>query len=248
MSTDKKMFEYMPIEPAAFKEAPELDLPKLYEQACSELALQQSKRDVLINIYLVIFSFLVPLTFSLEHVTLMQKGTVLMASGIIGILFSIIIIRYRIYKEAYWHTCFTITQMTNLKTEALTKKNVQSLYYECLNKKWRKYVNIKNGKKSFKRWKIFCDNIFSAESLYYVVIAFLTSVVTGIGLYLILVPLPSWKVYITIAAAIMIFIWLIWFYFRSLKNVYAVLVDDTSDSFNFAFGKAWFLHFYRDQE
>ena len=90
MSTDKKKFEYMPIEPAAFKEAPELDLPKLYEQACSELALQQSKRDVLINIYLVIFSFLVPLTFSLEHVTLMQKGTVLMASGIIGILFSII--------------------------------------------------------------------------------------------------------------------------------------------------------------
>jgi hypothetical protein len=35
-------------------------------------------------------------------------------------------------------------------------------------------------------------------------------------------------------------------YFRNLEKVYQVLVDEQSESFNFAFGKAWFLHFYRD--
>ena len=197
--------------------------------------------------YILLFSIVVPLILSLsEKITPIQAGSMLICIGLIGIIYSLIIIRYRIYKESYWITCIVLTQLINLEEESLTKHNIHALYYQCLRKKWGKYVvTTEDGYKRFAHWKIFYSNIFSAESLLFLVMAFFASVISGLGIYM-LISNYSYCTLISIFVALLLFNFFIWFYFRNLENVFKVLIDNTEESFNFTFSKAWFLHFYRD--
>lgn len=223
-----------------------IDLAELYKHACNELTLQQTKRDQVIYIYILLFSFLIPLLFSLNDITMQQKGLILSATTVIGVILSVIVVRYRIYKEAYWITCLTITQLRNLKEEAVTKENIHALFYHCMCKKWAKNIRTKkNGKKTFRYWHIFWSNLFSAESLHYVIISLLTSSVGGLSLFLITWNTPWLSTLLCISVSIVIFALLLHFYYRNLRRVYLVLVDDSNSSFNFTFSKAWFLHFYK---
>ena len=96
-------------------------------------------------------------------------------------------------------------------------------------------------------WRVFAKNIFSAESLLYLVMAFFTSVISGIGLNVAIGNNCLWLTLLPIFLGLLIFISLLSMYFNNLSKVFKVLVDGTEDSFNYSFGKAWFLHFYRDQ-
>lgn len=222
------------------------DWDELYKHACSEMTLQQSKRDQIIHIYILLFSVIVPLLFSLDSVTMLQKGLILLATTIIGIILSVIVVRYRIYKEAYWITCITIGQLKNLKDSAITKEVVQAVYYQSMNKKWSKNVRINAaGKKCFRYWDIFVNNVFSAESLYYIMISLLTSIVAGLSIYLIFSQYKLFSVIVSLIVFVVLFALLLNMYFSNLRRVYQVLVDNKNDSFNFTFSKAWFLHFYR---
>ena len=219
---------------------------ELYKHACTEMTLQQSKRDQIIHIYIVLFSAIVPLLFSLDSITMLQRGLILVATTIIGVILSIIVVRYRVYKEAYWITCITIGQLKNLKESAITKEIIQAVYYQSMSKKWSKNVYQKpNGDKSFRYWDIFFNNIFSAESLYYIMISLLTSIVSALSTYFIFYSFKPFSIITSILVFLVFFVMLLYIYFSNLRRVYQVLVDDKNDSFNFTFSKAWFLHFYR---
>lgn len=247
MKQKKNIFQYTDLLGVEFKKENTQDLAKLYEQSCSELALQQEKRDYILKSYILLISIVVPFILSLsDKITPIQTSAILLSIGLIGYIYSLIIIRYRIYKESYWITCIVLTQLLNLKEDSLTKHNVQALYYLCMKKKWGKYVvESKDGDKHFANWNVFCSNIFSAESLLFMVMAFFASIILGLGLY-IFISYYSFCVSISIVVTILLFIHLTWLYFKNLKKVFKVLVDNSEESFNFTFSKAWFLHFYQD--
>lgn len=245
---EPNMFKYTELNNDHLKEKPVYDFVKLYEQACSELSLQQEKRDYILKSYVLLISIVVPILLSIiEKVKPSQMGFMLLAIGLIGFLYSLIIIRYRVYKEIYWITCRVISQLLNFEEDAVNKRTVQALFYECLSKKWGKFIRErKNGKKRILHLKVFSENIFSAESLLYLVMAFFTAVISGVGIYM-FVDNNCYSVYIPIIAGVLIFAYLLAMYFSNLKRVFMVLADGTEASFNFSFGKAWFLHFYREK-
>lgn len=57
-----------------------VDLENLYSLANAELALQQSKRDQIITIYLAMFYFLLPFALSMESIGLQVKGFIFFGS------------------------------------------------------------------------------------------------------------------------------------------------------------------------
>ena len=247
MKKTSNPFRYTELSGAEFKDKPSYDLAKLYEQACSELTLQQDKRDYILKSYILLFSIVVPLLLSLsDKITAAQTGAMLVCIGVIGYIYSLIVIRYRVYKESYWVTCTVITQLINLEEASLTKHNIQAMYYKCLKKKWGRCIITRgDGTRRFAHWKIFKSNIFSAESLLFLVMAFFTSAITGMGLYM-FIRTCCYGGLVSVLMSLAIFLFLLCLYFRNLKRVFKVLVDETEESFNFAFSKAWFLHFYKD--
>jgi RsiW-degrading membrane proteinase PrsW (M82 family) len=234
------------------------DWSKIYELACKELGIQQEKRDKVINLYLVLFSFLVPFVGSTLFVEssknqdisqrMLIGGLVLLVAAIVGLMFSRIVIRYRIYKEVHWITCSTITKLPYLKPGCVTKENVQSMFLDTMKLK-AKYFYDEPSKLSDRRFKE--KNRSSAETFSFGVLALLSSIMLGLSLYLLLPCLkPGW---IRIAVPAVVFLSSLWLlmrrYMRDLFEVYHCLAlkrgtDDFNKAFNKSFEKAWFLHVY----
>lgn len=234
------------------------DLKTLYVQACRELTLQQDKRDKTISIYVAVIAFLVPFLFSKETMTLdgfrmTFAGWVLVIAGLIGVFFSLSVVRYRIYKEVYWITCSVIAQMQNLLEQSFQKKNIQGLFLHCMEKKWKKFVpeydeNFQYDEKSPKLSVEYCNLIResynSAEFYMFASIALIASVLIGFGLGLVFNASGLTWPFIVVGVAVLG--GLCWAYFHGLAHVFRYLSDHQRDSFNFSFGKAWFLHIYKD--
>ena len=233
------------------------DLKTLYEQACRELTLQQEKRDKTISIYVAVIAFLVPFLFSSQSAVngnplpASFAGWVLVIAGFIGVFFSVAVIRYRVYKEVYWITCRVITQMQNYSEELYKKKNIQSLFLHCLEKKWAKYMAAKDycynpnaDKVGVRYGKLVKENMNSAEFCTFACMALIASVLIAFGLSLVVGKMGCAWPFISLGALVLFL--LAFSYFRSLANVFRVLSDHHEDSFNYAFGKAWFLHIYPD--
>lgn len=238
----EKEFSYNEISENDFNHENKFDLASLYEQTHKELTLQQSKRDQIITLYLSIFSLLIPIAFSVEGFSDLNKGLIFIAVGSIGVIFSVITVRYRIYKEVYWLCCETITCMMNVKSERLNKDIVQSLFYRSLVKKGNNFC--KNGKwNSF----LYCKkNLFSSETLHYLIIILLTTVFFSLGIFLTSPLKFCIALTISILLGVILIILLMISYFHNCIAVYAVLKDGLDKSFNKTFGKAWFLHIYID--
>lgn len=235
------------------------DLKTLYVQACKELTLQQEKRDKTISIYVAVIAFLVPFLFSKEtafksfDLDMGFAGWVLMIAGIIGLFFTLSVIRYRVYKEVYWLTCRVIAQMQNVAEQHFTKEIIQAIFLQCMVKKWGKYLAGKGEYKydasctkriPVKYVKLVLNNINSAEYYMFATIALVASALVSFGLYLALWDcMPIWGFF---SLAAVLFVLLSVLYFKGIVDVFRVLSDHRNDSFNFAFGKAWFLHIYKD--
>lgn len=239
-------FKYKYFANDKISQSPSYDLDQLYERCVEEMTLQQSKRDQVFTVYLAMFSFLVPFALSTAGITYVAKGVIFLALAIIGWMFALIIERYRIYKESYWLCCQTITNLMSFKEGSLDKRTVQAVYYRCIFKKGDKYLNKKKNK--FRRLFFYKSNIFSGETIYYLIHSFITSVMVYLGIYQIFEINPHFSalsLHITGGAiAFIFFIGLTVFYFEKLLEIYSVLCDETGDAFNIAFSKAWFLHFY----
>lgn len=249
-----------PIPADAIKTENDIDLNKLYERATDELGLQQSKRDQIITVYLAMFSFLIPFALSLDILSWREKGYIFLAAAIVGILFSGIIVRYRIYKEAYWLCCRTITMLFGIKREHLNKTVIQNCYRKAMYKKGSKYLLTRTKKNKsgeevtvtkFRILKFIWDNLFSSETIHFFIHEFITSLIFGLSIALILPYEVRTNVLIAVSSAVVLFLALSVKYFNECMKVYAALLDHEDDDdkrFNFAFGKAWFLHFYLDDE
>ncbi|MBQ8196769.1 MAG: hypothetical protein IJZ73_01770 [Clostridia bacterium] len=245
---EKKLFVRKELGDNVKKVKPEYNLDEYFKNAHKELTLQQNKRDQIITIYLAIFSFLIPFALSLESIDWLYKGLIFIAVGVIGMLFAFIVVRYRVYKEIYWLCCQTLTVLNNYNEEDLKKDVVQEIFYQCLDKKGKKYVKTskKSNAKKFDNLAFIKRNLFSSETIHFTIEAFIASAITGFGVGLICPVATLYAVLIGAVLGLIIFVLLHVQYFSHLKKVYNVLIDGLDSSFNWTFSKAWFLHFYVD--
>lgn len=247
------------LENDTIKEKKDYKLDTLYEHTHSELSLQQSKRDQIISIYLALFSFLIPFSLSLTSVELWMKGLIFLVAGVIGILFSCINVRYRVYKEVYWLSCQTITVLMNLKEEKLNKQTIQSTFFYSLKKKGKAYFEKNGEKQSWSKKAFVKKNIYSSETFYHMIQVLITSSILALSMALILgdtFGLPLWACLLIGADVLLIaFTLLMKNYFKRLMGVYAILAYEEKGKpeedklarnklFNAAFEKAWTLHIY----
>ena len=220
-----------------------LDLTVLYKHSHDELNLQQSKRDQIISLYLTICTIAGPLVFSYSF-DWRYKGIIFLALGFIGTLLAVIVIRYKIYKEVYWTCCQTLSQLMRYDPDKIDKKLIQDKFLSVLTLRGKKYVEEKNGKKVFLSFKFFKSNLFSAETLMYVVLIFIVAMMSGVGIGLVLLFNRTVGIAVGIGFGAFMFVILLLQFFRQNKKLYRVLVDGENDSFNSVFEKAWFLYFY----
>ena len=242
---EKDLFKYRNIDNKIFNQNPDFDITAMYERTFDEMSLQQTKRDQLITIYLAAFAFILPSLLSAEKISWVIKGWVFIGLAIIGILFSLIIIRYRIYKESYWLCLRTLTVMMDVDQKYWTKANIQGIYYKCIKKKGKSYNN-KDGK--FSNFQFFRKNINSAETLYLIINAFITACVCGLGIGVLLEVTDTQRLKYGILGGLFVFLLISFEYFKSLKKLYNICIEDFNDYFNESFKNVWFLHFFTDEK
>lgn len=236
------------------KENNNCDLNQMYDHAHSELSLQQSKRDQIITIYLALCSFLLPFALGEQIISFQLKGIIFAVLGVIGILFSLIIVRYREYKEVYWLCCQTITVLQNFRPEEIDKSVIQRTFHHCLMKKGKPYLKYKGNSAKLKKGLLVKKNLFSAETMHFQIIAIMASFISGLGLALIVESSIPCKTLIGIATGLLIFSILLIIYFYNCMKTYFALESNGNDrrsrdhAFNSTFSKAWFLHFYYDHK
>lgn len=224
------------------------DWSKIYELSCKELGIQQDKRDKVINLYLVLCSFLIPFAYNVQ-ISDTGRGLIFLVAAIVGFLFTSVVIRYRIYKEVHWITCSAVTKMPYLIH--VTKDNVQTMFLDTMKKKASSFYSdgILNYGKFIRK------NRSSAETFSFVILVFLTSIMLGLSLYLLgACWKPVWAPIAMAALASLIAFWLrMRSYMRKLFAVYQCLdrsltSDQFKEAFNTVFEKAWFLHVYFEQQ
>lgn len=248
----------------AIKKQKDYNLETLYEHTHSELSLQQSKRDQIITTYLALFSFLIPFSLSLGSVATWMKGLIFLVVGMIGILFSFINVRYRVYKEIYWISCQTITVLMNLEKEKLSKKAIQRAFFYSLKKKGNAYLEKRGEERVWNRRRFIKKNLYSAETFHHMIEVLITAAILALSCAFILGDLVAGlalPIYLGAGAAtlILVFSLLMRDYFGKLMAVYGVLayretgdpkIDGPAknDRFNATFAKAWTLHVYYGNE
>jgi len=243
-----------PVSQSQFKDKREYNLEKIYDRAHSELSLQQSKRDQIITIYLALCSFLLPFALGEQISSLKMKGIIFILLGVVGILFSLVTVRYREYKEVYWLCCQTLSMLQNFKHEDINKSVVQRSFYHCLEKKGNVYLKRDGDNVTLKRFTFVKRNLYSAETIHFAIIALMTSFINGLGAKLICETSELISILSGILVGLLIFLFLFAVYFRNCMRIYYPLkVKDRKNdaklrdrAFNSAFSKAWFLHFYYD--
>lgn len=247
---DDEKFEYTFFDDKKISDKPEYPLGTIYEKCIEEMTLQQSKRDQIITVYVAMCSFVVSYILSSEMLSFFAKGLVFFALAVIGLGFSLIITRYRIYKEAYWICCQTITNLMSVREEEINKETIQGLYYKCLKKKGEKFINAGTTPNKFKYWIFFQKNIFSGETIYSLIHSFIVSALIGLSTFMTMAMSNDEKkcIIVALSMGVLSFIWQVYIYFKNLIGIYSVLVDGTDTSFNKAFSKAWFLHLYIDKD
>jgi hypothetical protein len=229
--TDNKRNDWeFPIDNSKIKEKKDYDLNGIYEHAHSELSLQQSKRDQIITIYLALCSFLIPFALGETIKEVWMKGIIFIMVGIVGVLFSYIAVRYREYKEVYWLCCQTLTVMLSFKTEELDKSMVQRSFYHCLHKKGKKLLKSKGGELLIDRPSYVKKNLFSSETLHYIIIVMLCSFIAGLGVALTLGFIGKISIALGVLVGILVLIHLLQVYFKTCINVYAPLEKRESEN------------------
>lgn len=223
----------------------DLRLESTYELCITELGLQQSKRDQTIAFYIAVISFVIPAIISME-INNYAKAAGFIALYILGGMMAKVVVRYRIYKEVYWITCRTISQLYNIDQSKICKQLVQHIFYTTLCKNMSS-VLVFNKKQSDKVdcWRSFRKIRNSAETTLYEVLVLLSSLVLWIGVYT-LIPISTIAIITATVLTIINYVYWCIYYYKRLTNVYAVYIDGSDESFNDTYAKAWFLHsFYK---
>ena len=228
------------------------NLEDIYEHAHSELSLQQSKRDQIITIYLALCSFLLPIALGDSVPTTGWKGLLFVLLGVVGILFSLIVVRYREYKEVYWICCQTLTVLQSFKPEKLDKELIQRTFYYSLKKKGKGFLHEKTGR--LMRGKFVKKNLNSSETFHYMIIVLMASFISGLGAALLCLRWGLLGIAVGVIVGLAVMVRLMSVYFNTCIKIYKVLEEPEGgkeekkdDAFRSVFSKAWFLHMYYDE-
>lgn len=237
-----------PLDNSKMKEAKEYNLDNLYKHAHSELSLQQTKRDQIITLYLALCSFLVPFALGEDVISWDLKGVIFIVIGIVGTIFSLISIRYREYKEVYWLCCQTITVLKNFKNEEINKLLIQKVFYHCLHKKGSGFTKVYKNDSRLNFNKYARKNIFSSETMYFMIIDLMATFIFSLGVSLIVPFSLIYQIICGVGVGIILFLVLLTIYFKVSLGVYKVLSEEDKtkrdQAFSKVFSKAWFLHVY----
>ncbi|WP_379128396.1 hypothetical protein [Paenibacillus sp. sgz500958] len=239
------MFRYRDygIDASKYNTTKNFRLENTYELCVSELGLQQKKRDQTIAFYIAIISFVIPAIINMK-VNPQAKGAGFMALFILGIMLAKVVVRYRIYKEVYWITCRTITQLYNLKEDEITKEIVHHIFYKTMEKNVGSVLVFRPGpEKKVKPFSSYRKILNSAETILYQVLLLMSSMVLWIAVYM----FTNFHIYGAIGATVIVLAnYIFWsaHYYKELTKVYDVIIDGTDKSFNGAYSKAWFLHIF----
>ena len=249
-----------------FKKTP--DIKEIYKVTYQELTSQQTKRDTVFGVFITLFTFAVPLSFT-NDLSAFERSWLLAALGLIGIFFSFIIVRYREYKESYWLACRTLSIIDSSKKE-YSKKLVQTVFLFCLTKAGSSLLHCDSEEKlkekpkllkkqgHISKFKVFRSSIRSAETIYMFIISLISSALIGLWFgflldHLIFVVGFNW---IALVCGILLFVsilcLLMFIYMRRIYLIYSCLDKDYGgkgkDGFNRAFKKAWTLHTYYEEK
>jgi len=222
-------------------------LEKTYELCISELGLQQKKRDQTIAFYIAVISFVIPALLDMGSAS-PAKAAGFWALYVLGGLLSLVVVRYRVYKEIYWITCRTINQLYHYKQEAINKELVQHHFYKNIEKNagsvyvFHKGADDGNEKKVM-RFKSLVKIFNSAETILYQVLVLMGSMVLWIALYS-SIKSEFWAIGIASVVVLINHYLLSAYYVKHLTEVYDVILDGKDASFNASYSKAWFLHFH----
>lgn len=238
------------------KEKRTYNFDTLFKHSNDELALQQKKRDQLITVYLALCSFLIPFTLGEASIDMIVRGLIFVVIGVIGVLFSGTAIRYRLYKDAYWLCCETLSVLKNFEEEEIDKDLIQQVFYYCQVEKGSGYVEGDEAERRVNKAKYVKKNIISSETMHFSVIALMASAIFALGAFLFMGALIGATVGIivgVIAFFLLLFLLHYW-YFSECIAMFSVLEkrpgDEENDrrdkAFNSMFSKAWFLHVYYD--
>ena len=217
----------------------DLRLEKTYELCVSELGLQQTKRDQTIAFYLAIISFVLPTIIKMESAARIAS---FFALYIFGILLVQVVVRYRIYKEVYWITCRTITQLYNFKNDKITKELVQHIFYRTLKKNsLTVLVQDNTDETKVLPWKTYRKISNSAETILFEVLVLMSSFLLWVGIFM-LVKHGTWGIVAASIFTLINFVYWNYYYYKRLTDIYRVIIDHSDESFNAVYSKAWFLH------
>lgn len=228
-----------------YSEEKDFKLEKTYELCINELGLQQSKRDQIIAFYIAIISFVIPSILGME-LNNYAKTAGFFALYLLGSMLTKVIARYRVYKEVYWISCRTISQLYSFDQNKMTKLLVQHIFYKTLGRNMSSVIVFREKKPDkVDWWKSFLKIRNSAETILYEVLVLLSSLVLWIGIFILI---PDFYIGIITATVLTIINFVCWcrYYYKRLTGVYAVYIDGKDKSFNDTYAKAWFLHsFYQ---
>lgn len=220
-----------------------IDLQKLFEQCNQEMGLQQTKRDQLINFYLTITGFVAAYVFGVK-VDEVARILILLALAVVGVVWTSIIVRYKVYKDAYWMCCKTITSMFSVNRENIDKPYLQHLFYRVIKKCYESVPQDENNKPIF--FRFVKSNLSSAEYLMFLTLAILSGIALSAALVCAIIYFDLSELFYLLVILILIAYVIIQtvIYNKAALSVYNVVLDGLDSSFNSVYKKSWFLHFF----
>ena len=119
---------------------------------------------------------------------------------------------------------------------------IQKIFYNCMLKKVKnKYITSDNRFRSFTYVR---KNFFSGETLYLVIHSIISGTIFGLGAGMIFPFGLKLNIISGIICGMALCLFCRGIYYGTLIKIYRVCVDKSDASFNYAFGDAWFLHFF----
>ncbi len=218
-------------------------LQNTYNNCVTELTAQQTKRDQTIAFYIAVISFAIPSIIDLK-MGFSAKAAALLVLFLLGCMLTRVIARYRVYKEVYWITCRTISQLYLFDQNRIDKDVLQGVFYRTLRKNAGTVLVMDGqGSEKINKWKTFRKIFQGAEATLYLVMAGMSAGVLWISILLFFNF--SWAGYAaaTVLALADLFYWSR-HYYKQLTSVYYVVKGKDDPSFNAVYSKAWFLHYY----
>lgn len=225
---------------------PNIDLMEIYKLTINELGIQQSKRDQTIAFYLTLSGIIAGFLFGSNKITTEVSGLFLFLLGIIGIMLSIVIIRYRRYKEIYWITSRAISSLFSEKDlNNITEEKLKNIFYIVLCKM---YESIKcKRKQKLTLINTMKTSFFSAETLLFMITLFVSAVVLMTSI-IFLIPK-----FMGTLIAIFVFIFVLYFLYRfycmQIIKIYKVVEltneEEKLKAFKSVYKSAWFLHLFK---